>query len=76
MFNDSLQDVFCAVGFLYARHSSSLKYQISSIFDKTRVEPMKALSIPKLEIQATLLATRLKDEILKAFTVKVVHVYM
>ena len=76
MFGDSSQDVFCAVGFLRARLSSSHKTQISFIFGKARVAPMKALSIPKLELQAALLATRLKDDILTALTVSVNHVYM
>ena len=76
MFGDSSQDVFCAAGFLRARLSSSHKTQISFIFGKARVAPMKALSIPKLELQATLLATRLKNDILTALTVSVNHVYM
>ena len=57
MFGDSSQDVFCAVGFLRARLSSSHKIQISSIFGKACVAPMKALSIPKLELQAALLCS-------------------
>ena len=64
MFGDSSQDVLCAVGFLRARLSSLHKTQISFIFGKARVAPMKALSIPKQELQAALLATRLKDDIL------------
>ena len=76
LFGDSSQDVFCAVGFLRARFASSHKTQISFIFGKTRVAPMKALSIPKLELQAALLATRLKDDILAALTVFINHVYM
>ena len=37
---------------------------------------MKALSRPKLELQAALLATRLKDDILTALAVSINHVYM
>ena len=76
IFGDSWQDVFCAVGFLRARHSSSHKTQISFIFGKTRVAPMKALSITKLELQAALLPTRLKDDIVTALTININHVYM
>ena len=76
MFGDSSQDVFCSVGFLRARLSSSHKTQISCIFGKARVAPMKALSIPKLELQAALLAARLKNDILTALTVSIIHVYM
>ena len=76
MFGDSSQDVFCAVGFLRAQLSSSHKTQISFIFGKALVAPMKALSIPKLELQAVLLAKRLKDDILTARTVSINHVYM
>ena len=76
MFGDSSQDVFCAVGLLRARLSSSHKTQISFIFVKVRVAPMKALSIPKLEFQAALLAARLKDDIMTAHTICINHVYM
>ena len=76
MFGDSSQDVFCAVGFLRARLSSWHKTQISFIFGKARVAPMKALSIPKLELPAALFATRLEDDILTALTVSINHVYM
>ena len=37
---------------------------------------MKALSIPKLELQAALFATRLKEEILKDLTFKVTDIFM
>ena len=69
MFGDSSQDVFCAAEF-------SHKTPISFIFGKARVAPMKALSIAKLELQAALRATRLKDDILTALTVYIDHVYM
>ena len=64
-FGDSSQDVFCAVAFLRARLASSHQTELAFVFGKARVEPMKALSIPKLELQVALLATRLKEEILK-----------
>ena len=76
MIGDSSQDVFFAVGFLRARLSSSHKSQISFIFGKASVAPMKALSIPKLELQAALLATRPKYDIQTAPTVSINHVYM
>ena len=68
VFGGSSQGIFCAVGFLRARLSNSHKTQISFIFDKAHVALMKALSIPKLELQAALLATRLKNYILTALT--------
>ena len=69
MFGDSSQDVFCAVAFLRARLASSHQTELAFVFGKARVAPMKALAIPKLKLQAALLATRLKEEILKGPTV-------
>ena len=76
MFGDSSQDVLCAVGFLRARVLSSHKTQISFIFGKSRVALMRVLSIPKLELQAALLATRMKDVIMTVHIVNFHHVYM
>ena len=76
MFGDSSRDVFCAFGFLRARLSSSHKTQISFIFGKAYVAPMKVLSIPKLELQAALLTTRLKDGIMTFLSVSINHDYM
>ena len=75
-FGDSSQDVFCAVSFLRARLAKSQKTELAFVFGKARVAPMKMLSIPKLELQAALLATRLKEKILKALTFKVSNVFM
>ena len=71
MFGDSSEEVFCAVAFLGARVKTSLETQVAFVFGKARVAPMKALSIPKLELQAALLATRLKEDVLKALTIPV-----
>ena len=76
IFGDSSQDVFCAFAFLRARLASSHQTELAFVFGKARFAPMKALSIPKLELQAALLATRLKEEILKGLTFKVTDIFM
>ena len=76
MFDDSSQDVFCAVAFLRARPASSHQTELAFVFGKARVAPMKALSISKLELQAALLATRLKNETLKGLIFKVTDFFM
>ena len=43
---------------------------------KARVAPMKTLTVPKLELQAALLAARLREEICKALTVPVQNTFM
>ena len=71
MFGDASQDAFCAVAFLRARKHSSETPLVSFVVGKARVAPMKPLSIPKLELQAALLATRLKEKILAALTIHI-----
>ena len=60
VFGHSSQDVFSAVVFLRARVDSNegTETQLAFVFWKARVAPMKALTIPKLELQAALLAER------------------
>ena len=74
----SSQDVFSAVALLRARVSlkEGTETQLAFVFGKARVAPMKALSIPKLELQAALLAARLKDESQQALTVPVERTFM
>ena len=76
MFGDSSEEVFCAVALLRARVKTSLETEVAFVFGKARVAPMKAFFFPKLELQATLLTTRLKEEILKAPTIPVSNTLM
>ena len=76
MFGDSSLDVFCCVAFLRAQKNTYSKCQLAFVFGKARVAPMKMLSIPKLELQAALLASRLKDDIEKALTLSTSKVFM
>ena len=60
-FGDRSQDVFSAVVFLRAQiacTSVDIITELAFVFGKTRIEPIKVMTVPKLELQATLLATR------------------
>ena len=79
MFGDSSQDIFSAVAFLRARVTTptgKIKTELTFVLGKARVAPMKVMTVPKLELQAALLAARLKNEIIQALTVTVNQVFM
>ena len=79
MFGDSSQDVFSAVGFLRAQvtcTSAEIITELAFLLGKARVAPMKVMTVLKLELQAALLAARLKREICRALTVTVDKVFM
>ena len=76
MFGDSSLDVFCSIAFLRAQNNAYSRCQLAFVFGKARVVPMKMLSIPKLELQAALLASRLKNDIEKALTLRISKVFM
>ena len=75
MFGDSSLDFFCSV-LLRAQKNAYSKCHLAFVFGKARVVPMKMLSIPKLELQAALLASRLKADIKKALTMSLSMVFM
>ena len=50
--------------------------QLAFVFEKERVAPMKALTVPKLELQAALLAARLRDEVLRALSLTIDRTFM
>ena len=78
MFGDSSQDVFSAVAFLRGKVTAANRTstELAFVFGKARVAPMKALTIPKLELQASLLAARLRKEIQNALTLKIDKIFM
>ena len=73
MFGDSSQDVFSAVAFLrgqiVSEHGNLT--ELAFVSRKARVAPMKALTVPKLELQAALLSTRLRNDIQQALTLEI-----
>ena len=78
IFGDRSQSAFSAVAYLSAKVSNSkgLTTELAFVFGKARVAPMKAITIPKLELQVALLAARLKDEVRKALTLTVERTLM
>ena len=79
MFDDCSQDVFSAVGFLRAQEtctSGDIISELAFVLVKARIAPMKVMTVPKLELQAALFATRLKSEICHAVMVTVDKVFM
>ena len=79
MFGDSSQDIFSAVAFLRARVKTPTgeeKTELAFVLVKARVAPMKVMTVPKLELQAALLAARLKRGNTQALTVTVNQVFM
>ena len=53
-----------------------MRQNFAFILGKAHVAPMKAISNPKLELQASLLATRLKIDIMKALSIPINDVFM
>ena len=70
MFGDSSQDDFIAVAFLRGNVNTgdSCSTEITFVFGQ--VGPKKALSISKLQLQALLLAARLRNEVQRALTLQ------
>ena len=73
VFGDSSQDAFSAVAFLRGKlindHGAVTK--LASVFGKARFAPMKALTVPKMELKAALLAARLRDEVIRALSLTI-----
>ena len=79
LFGDSSQDVFSAAAFLRAKvvkRENREQTQLAFVFGKARVAPMKALTIPKLELQTSLLAARLRKEVEKALSLEISKTFM
>ena len=79
MFGDSSQDNFSAVAFLpdqVTTPTGKIKTEVAFVLGKARMATMKVMTVPKLELQAALLAARLKREISQALTATVNQVFM
>lgn len=64
VFADASEEAFSAVAYWRIQHGSD--YDVSFIAGKTRCAPLKILSIPRLELQAAVLAVRLTNTIVNS----------
>ena len=76
VFGDSSAEVFCAVAYLRGKIAGATHTNVSFVFAKARVAPMKTLSVPKLELQAALLAARLSYQVKQALTLDITRTFL
>ena len=70
-FGDSLQDVFSAVGAEVNCTVAEITTEEAFVLGEARVAPVKVLTVLKLELQAAVLAARLKRDTCRSLTVTV-----
>ncbi|XP_065361998.1 uncharacterized protein LOC135955572 [Calliphora vicina] len=70
VFVDASEDAFGAVSYWRSINADN-KIEVTFVAAKTRCAPLKAMSIPRLELQAAVLGTRLMGTILKEHSIKV-----
>ena len=78
MFANNSQDVLNVVAFFRCKTvtEGTDTTEIVLFFGKGRVVPMKCLKLPKLEIQAALLASRLRRQVLRAVSLNIKRCFM
>ena len=75
---DNSQDVFSMVDFLRGKlvTNGTETTELAFILGKARVAPMRCVTIPKLVLQAALLASRLRQEVLHAVSLMFERCFM
>ena len=74
MFADASEMGLCVVAYLMFEVDDEVK--VSFVMGKTRVAPIKTTTIPKLELQAALHASRIKVSIIEEHDFTINHVFM
>ena len=70
VFADASEDTMCAVAYLRSQ-SKEDSSDLAFVIGKCRVAPMRHLSITRLELQAAVMAVRLKEQIVKEHKMKI-----
>lgn len=74
VFADASSQAYSTVAYWRTEHTSGISVTI--IAGKSRVSPLKPLSIPRLELQAALIASRLMNKIIKEHRIKPENIYL
>ena len=70
VFADASEDTMCAVAYLRSK-PKEYSADLAFVIGKYRVAPMRHLSIPRLELQAAVMAVRLKEQIVEEHESKI-----
>ena len=70
VFADASEDTMCAVAYLRSK-PKQYSADLAFVIGKCRVAPMRHFSIPRLELQAAVMAVRLKEQIVKEHESKI-----
>ena len=70
MFADASEDTMCAVAYLRSK-PKEYSADLAFVIEKCRVAPMRHLFIPRLELQAAVMAVRLEEQIAKEHESKI-----
>ena len=70
VFADASKDTMCAVAYLRSK-PKEYSADLAFVIGKCSVAPMRHLSIPRLELQAAVMAVRLKEQIVKEHEMKI-----
>ena len=78
MFADGSQNVFSAVALVRGKEVTDQidVSELTFVFGKLRVAPIKALTIPRLELQSTVPASRLIAEVHRVLTMQLDSTFM
>ncbi|XP_075261712.1 uncharacterized protein LOC142353364 [Convolutriloba macropyga] len=71
VFADAPKDTMCAVAYFRSQQNDEIQAQLFFFIGKCRVPPMRHMSIPRLELQAAVMAVRLKSQIVKEHEIKI-----
>ncbi|XP_071480638.1 uncharacterized protein [Diadema antillarum] len=70
IFSDASEDAFGACAYLRWQINDSDQYDVRFVAAKSRVAPLKKLTLPRLELQAAVMATRLDEAIREETTLE------